>query len=762
MKKNKSNAPAPLPKGRKTAFSIIAISLPFVLLVLLEIVLRISGYGDNHSLFIQHPDREFQKYLVVNPEIGKKYFSNMPYSEPAKDLFLKEKPADIFRIFVMGSSTVVGFPYDNNLMFSRILQERLRDAYPDKKIELVNTAITAINSFTLADFMPQILKQKPDAILFYAGHNEFYGAFGIGSNEAFVYNPLFIRLHLKLLDFRIYQLTINTIGHISGLFKDLSSKEDRKGTLMSKVVKDANIYYGSKTYKTGIENYERNLRSMLEMAKANQVPVFISDLVSNLRDLKPFKSESTADLKGADEYYITAVKFDQQGQFDKAHENYILARDYDCVRFRASSDINTIIQELADRYQVHYVPTLKLFNSNSPNGIPGNNLLTEHVHPNISGEFLLSESFYQAITQSKLISGEINTQTEKSLKNFIKDYGYSELDYLIGKHRITNLKYHWPFIDDSQNYIDYRQIYKPSGRVDSLAFNVMAKQSMTLKDAHEQLAEMYEKKGDFMNAFKEYNSLTEISPYLGVYFRRAADCLLKMNDLPEAQHYYERSTEYIDSSFYAHYRAGEICMFKNDFEKAVVHFQKAQTAADKQEKEKALLKIYQALIYLKQEKDGQEIAAYFRKNYPNRQIPLTPRSFTYLNYIPDQIREKVDEARKLAEIQQYGKSIQLLEETLETKDSPVVYRLLGEFCFRNKDYEKARQYQAKAFPEFKFEVQFLEYCFLTNLAANKPEEAKKVLEQLKKTDQGYTGISRLQEILNQFNPVNPTAQIEKM
>lgn len=747
MKKSKSSSPSQLPTSRKTAFSIIAISLPFVLLLLLEIVLRISGYGDNHALFIQHPDREFQKYLVVNPEIGKKYFSNMPYSEPAKDLFLKEKPSDVFRIFVMGSSTVVGFPYDNNLMFSRILQERLRDAYPDKKIEMVNTAITAINSFTLADFMPQILKEKPDAILLYAGHNEFYGAFGIGSNEAFVYNPLFIRLHLKLIDYRIYQLTINTIGHLTSVFRNLSSEESQKGTLMSKVVKDANIYYGSKTYKTGIENYEHNLSTMLEMAKKNNVPVFMSDLFSNLRDLKPFKSESTADLKGADDYFQAAVKFDQQGQFDQARENYILARDYDCVRFRASSDINTIIWKLADQYQVHFVPTLKLFNSNSPNEIVGNNLLTEHVHPNISGEFLLSESFYREITQSKLISGEINVQTEKSLKNFIRDYGFSDLDEAIGKHRITNLKYHWPFRDDSKNYIDYRQIYKPAGRVDSLAFNVMAKQALTLKDAHEQLAEVYEKKGDFMNAFKEYNCLTEISPYLGIYFRRAADCLLKMNDLPEAQHFYERSTEYIDSSFYAHYRAGEICMIKNDFEKAIVHFQKAQVAADKQEKEKALLKIYQALNYLNREKDGQDIAAYFRTNYPNRPIPLAPRSFTYLNYIPAQIRSQVEEARKLAEAGQFGKSIEILQEALETKDSPVVYRLLGEFCYKNKDYEKARQYQYKAYSEFKFEAQFLEYYFLTNLATNQKEEAKKILEQLKKTDPDYPGISRLQDNL---------------
>ncbi|HAH24572.1 MAG TPA: hypothetical protein DCL77_12615, partial [Prolixibacteraceae bacterium] len=297
MKKKIADKPQPISKSRKTIYSIISILLPFILLIFLELILRISGYGDNHSLFITHPDKGFENYYVVNPEIGKKYFRKMEYSAPAKDRFLKKKPTDVFRIFAMGSSTVVGFPYDNNLMFPRILSERLRDAYPGKKIEMVNTAITAINSFTLADFMPQILDQKPDAILFYEGHNEFYGAFGIGSNEAVYYNPTLIRIHLKLMNYRIYQLTVNTVDHITSLFGKNNTIKKR-GTLMSRIVKDADIIYGSKTYQAGVDNFEKNLSAMLEMAKQKNVPVFVSDLASNLRDIKPFKSIASGELKG--------------------------------------------------------------------------------------------------------------------------------------------------------------------------------------------------------------------------------------------------------------------------------------------------------------------------------------------------------------------------------------------------------------------------------------------------------------------------------
>jgi len=756
MKKKKVDSPQQLSKSRKTIYGIISILLPFIVLILFELILRVSGYGDDLSLFITHPDKGLENYYVPNPEIGKKYFRKMEYSAPPKDRFLKKKPSDVFRIFVMGSSTVVGFPYDNNLMFSRILSERLRDAYPGKKIEMVNTAITAINSFTFADFMPQILDQKPDAILFYEGHNEFYGAFGIGSREAVYYNPTLIRIHLKLMNYRIYQLTVNTIGHITSVF---NTEDKVHGTLMTRIVKDANIVYGSKTYKAGINSFSENMSAILDMAKQKNVPVFISDLVSNLRDLKPFKSIPSDGLKGADELYNAAVKFEQQGEIQKAKENYLLARDYDCIRFRASSDINKIIKELADKYQAHFVPTLDLFNLNSPNGIVGNNLLVEHLHPNITGQFLLSESFYMGITGSKILANEVNKETEKDYKSFRMSYGYSELDSLIGVHRIANLRYHWPYRDESKDYIDYRQIYKPHGIVDSLAFIVLAQKKISLTEAHEILADRYWKKGDYLNAYHEYNSLSQINPYYGLYYRKTADCLLKMSDLPEALHFLERSTEYGDDSFYAHFRAGEIYMIKNDFENAIVHFQKAQLNAKKEEKEKALVKIYQALNYLNRAGEGNEIVAYFRKINPNKSIPLPPRTNTYKDYIPVQIKSKVEEAQKFIDGKDYGKAIELLLESLEIKETPIAYRLLGELYFKNAEYEKSQYYLKKAYSEFKFDTPFLCSCIMADLSTGKLEDAKKTLVQLKKSDAAFPGIAKFQWMLTNFNPNNKNTNV---
>lgn len=552
------------------------------------------------------------------------------------------------------------------------------------------------------------------------------------------------------MNYRVYQLVVNAMGHITSLF---NSSEQKHGTLMSRMVKDVDIVYGSKSYKEGLNNYEQNMSAMLELAKKKNIPVFFSDMVSNLKGIKPFKSIASGELKGADEYFNAAKDYERQGNIQKAKENYLLARDYDCIRFRASSDINAIIKKLADKYQAHYVPTYDLFNQSSPNGIVGNNLLTEHVHPNIVGYFLLSESFYNAIVQSKVIDANFNQDNVPSFKSFMNDYGYSVLDTLIGYHRIANLKYHWPFRDESKEYIDYRKIYHPKGLADSLAFNVMAQQNITIMDAHEIMADKFWKRGDYFNAWKEFNSLAMINPYRGLYFRKTGDCLLKMNDLAESLRFFERSTE-LEDNFYAHFRAGEICMIKNDFESAIVHFQKAQAKANKEEKEKTLYKIYQALTYLNRANDGKEIASYFSKNYPNRLLSVPPRTYTYKDYIPVQINSQVEQARKYGEAKDYAKAIGALLEALEIKDSPAVNDMLGEYYFKNKEFEKSRQYLKKAYMEFKFDPSFLSSLIMVDVALNDFDSAKNTFEQLKHTAPNFPSIAQFQWILNNAGSVS--------
>ena len=168
---------------KKTAFTLALIAIPILFFVILELCLTVFNYGGSIRLFVSGRG-DLARYAWVNPYVCRRFFSKfkMP-PDPPNDTFLKEKPENGYRIFVLGGSTTAGYPYGNNIMFTRILERRLADTFPEKTVEMINVATSAINSHALLDFTDEILKREPDAILIYAGHNEYYGALGVASTE---------------------------------------------------------------------------------------------------------------------------------------------------------------------------------------------------------------------------------------------------------------------------------------------------------------------------------------------------------------------------------------------------------------------------------------------------------------------------------------------------------------------------------------------------------------------------------------------------
>src|SRR6185295_802377 len=103
-------------KKRIFLFKVIGILLPFIILILIEGSLRIFHYGNNYSLFIEY--KGDQNFLVLNPDASKKYFTNQAIATTGnEELFKKEKDVNTMRIFVLGESTTIGFPYFHNGSF---------------------------------------------------------------------------------------------------------------------------------------------------------------------------------------------------------------------------------------------------------------------------------------------------------------------------------------------------------------------------------------------------------------------------------------------------------------------------------------------------------------------------------------------------------------------------------------------------------------------------------------------------------------------
>jgi tetratricopeptide (TPR) repeat protein/lysophospholipase L1-like esterase len=732
---------------KKNIFIALLIALPFIFFFLFEISLRIFNYGQDFSLFIDNNDSELSDYKTINPDFGSKYFHKVKYTKPIPNLILKEKDKSTFRIIVMGSSSVVGFPYDANLMFPRILQNRLEETFPNKRIEVINTAITAVNSFTLLDISDDILAEDPDAILIYAGHNEYYGAFGVGSNEGIGQNRRLKTLHLKLMNLRLYQLLYNAIDVFSSFFHT-GDKPQKDGSLMTRIVKNADIPFLSVEYNLGLEQYTKNMSDILEKANNKNIPVFISTLVSNVRDNKPFGSSKSLTGDSAANYYTKAQIAENSGDYKRAKELYEMARDLDCVRFRASSDINIAIEELSKKHNAFLVPMLKFFEDNSPNSIVGNNLLLEHVHPNISGYFLMADAFYNSIINSQIIDENINKSLVTPDSLFRKTYGYTILDSLMGFHMIEILKNYWPFTNNSINRTNHIP-YKSKNTIDSLAYLISISDSMQPTYAHLILAKIHTTENDILNAYKEYKAIGEINRFNPELLSQAADFFISIQDLPMALKYLTKVYEQKKSDKTC-LKLGNIYMSINDYENAAKCFNESLNYVESISKVEILSKLYQTYTYMGKTDEVNQTQQKIWQYQPSLVIDVPAKVYSFGSFIPYTIRENVNKAYTLFEENKNDQALALLLNCIEINNSPDVNRMIGMIYVQQEDFHNACLYLEKAYSWYKFEPDYLTFMIQIELNNKNKTQARICLEQLKVIDNNNQSIQILEEILSKI------------
>jgi tetratricopeptide (TPR) repeat protein len=735
-----------LSRVKRLLFNTLLIAIPIFIFFFLEIFLRIINYGDNFNLFIDFPEENYKEYKIINPVIGKKYFQKLNYNSPCGDMFLKNKPENGFRIFVLGSSSVLGFPYDQNLMFSRILEERLQDNFPDKKIEVINTAITAINSFTLLDFIDDILKEEPDAVLIYAGHNEFYGALGIGSVEKAFKSRNLTLLHLNLMSSRFYQLLRNSIMSAQRLFSGNKTEDDMRGTLMKVIVENKEIGYKGVVYNHAMEIYKKNIGDLLQKSKHARVPVFISELVSNVKDLKPFCSVSTPLYPPALEIYSKAKESEQKGDYTNAKKYYTLAKDLDCIRFRASEEINDIIHDLAESFNAHLVPMkTEYFEKNSPNGLIGNNLITEHVHPNIDGVFLMADAFFNSLTRSQLPGNIIEVYYKKS-DYYKKNWGYTQLDSLVAQYKINNLMSYWPF-QSSDNKSHFLANYKPNSFLDSVAIKLLKTPGERTDEAHIKLAGLYYKLGDFYNAFREYYAALMYDPFQQQYYQNTIDCLIKINDFNLALKLINRSLE-LKETFYANFIKSDILFLKRDFNGALESLGKASKLNNSPEaRMNILLKMHKVYHYSHNENESQKILSELKKISAGIQPNYPDELKDYVYFIPVQVEKQMQKAMAYYRTQNFDPALEEFLKSLEIKETALANRCVGDILFLKNDSNAIIYYQ-KAYPDYKTNPGFLFNLGILYLQYNLPDKAKLILAEIKSLDPGYPKIPLLEESIS--------------
>ncbi|GAB4287391.1 MAG: hypothetical protein Kow0098_03870 [Ignavibacteriaceae bacterium] len=532
LKQSGEKKPAP------KIFYLILVLIPVLFFIFLELGLRIFGYGHNNNQWINATAGK----LILNPEIGRRYFhstNSLPYSN--QEVFDAEKKENAFRVFVLGGSSTAGFPYAPLGSFSRYIQKRLEIVYPASVIEVVNLGITAVNSYTIRDIFPGVIEQKPDLIIIYAGHNEYYGALGVGSTENFGSSVFLINLYLSLYDFKTVQLLTDLLGEITGLFNNKEVRSD--ATLMARMVKEKYIPFRSDLYYKGIEQFESNMRDVMEMAKESGVPVILSTLTSNLRDQFPFVSEPYKNYPPAAKIFSLAKKELESGNIRKADSLFVYAKELDALRFRAPGKINEIIRSFGKEFLFPVVDIDSAFRSVSKFGIVGNEFMTDHLHPTLRGYQYMGKVFYEAMTRLNLMPEDeplkLTPDEQDSLT--LRNFHFSSIDSTLGEYRIAGLKNDWPFVPpEKKKKTD--EIIKPANYLDSLAFDCV-EERINWEECHRMAAEWYLKKGDIRNFKEQMDILISQFPVIVEYYNYVANELMKRGMYDDALTYVQTRYE---------------------------------------------------------------------------------------------------------------------------------------------------------------------------------------------------------------------------
>ncbi len=399
--------------------------VPMLALLGVEVMLRVSGWGHPTSFFLGSTVNG-REMLADNPQFGWRFFPPAIARTPEPNFFPARKAPGTCRVFVFGESAAMGDP-EPAIGLPRLLQAILERKFPGKQFEVINVAMTAINSHVVREIARECARLEGDAWVIYMGNNEVVGPFGGGTVFGAQAPSLgVIRLALWIKTTRLGQwlgsLRPSTATEWGGMEMFLQQQVRHDDPRLAKVH----------------AHFAGNLRDIVRLGAESGAQVVLSTVAVNLRDSPPFASRHGRPLSGSeaaewDALFQSGVELERSGKFaaakagfekaralggDDTHaelrfhlarchaglgrvadaaRDFNAAKELDTLRFRADDAINAAIRACTNAPGVAFVDAEALLAARCSNGIAGVELFHEHVHFNFDGNYELARAVFNQL-----------------------------------------------------------------------------------------------------------------------------------------------------------------------------------------------------------------------------------------------------------------------------------------------------------------------------------------------------------------------------
>jgi tetratricopeptide (TPR) repeat protein len=389
------------------------------------------GFDEIHPLFVLD---ENEANFVTAP-------ARENYFRP--ESFSARRPANEFRIFCLGGSTVQGRPYAIETSFTSWLELSLKAADPSHPWEVVNCGGISYASYRLAPIVRELLdKHQPNLLVLYTGHNEFLEDRTYDSIKRT--SPIVAGLHGWASRSRLYNSCRSAWLRMTG--GNPLPTEITSDVLPSEVDAILDHYGGLADYhrddawrNDATEHYRFNLMRMVQEAKAAAVPVILVNPVVNLRDCPPFKVEHKTGLSAQDlaefdtlweqarncedmserarlleraldiderfaaAHFALGKCYDSAREYDKAKTAYVRAKEEDTCPLRMIESQYDALRDVARQTGTPLVDARGFSEANGRNGIPGDDWLLDHVHPSINGHQEIASLLLAEMVRMRLL-----------------------------------------------------------------------------------------------------------------------------------------------------------------------------------------------------------------------------------------------------------------------------------------------------------------------------------------------------------------------
>jgi lysophospholipase L1-like esterase len=333
-------------------------------------------------------------------------------------------------IVVVGESSAEGVPYQNWLSVGEIVAWQLRRAIPGRTFRVENQA----RSGTRLEQMHQRLAgltHRPDAILIYAGHNEFYARHA-WTHEV---SPYYLDDQRLLAPEPFRKMA----GQFSRLVRLIDEAIDREQVAAPppRIVRrliDAPSHT-SQEHAELLADFRNRMEAIVSYCRQiGALPILVAppgndvDFEPNRSILPPqcpraqreafahafeeARAREEADPAGsiaayrvlierqpgfAESHFRLARLLEAAGRYEEAYLHYIEARDLDGHPLRCLSSFQNVYREMANKFEAILIDGQAVFHSRHPHGMLDDYLFNDGFHPSLEGHVALAEAVLAAL-----------------------------------------------------------------------------------------------------------------------------------------------------------------------------------------------------------------------------------------------------------------------------------------------------------------------------------------------------------------------------